>query len=172
MRVMGGTQRSRLVVNLLAPVFAVAATSLPAAAQDGSEAIVCVGSERRTLAPNPMRRVYTEDMDLLCRIGAGIGHRDQVERTLSLELGSYSRGVVPVVRSWGRPRGDHPLHGRHPPASDSGPGGPEVSGLQRGASAGTSLRKTDARCVTSWGARIVNSKNELQAIYLIFYILG
>ena len=47
-----------LLVSLLALTLALATTSLPAA-QSGSEAVVCVGSERRTLATNPVRRVYT-----------------------------------------------------------------------------------------------------------------
>jgi len=61
----------------------------PATAQSGSEAVVCVGSERRTLATNPIRRVYAEDMEIVYRIGADIGQRDQVERDLSSDLGSY-----------------------------------------------------------------------------------
>ena len=72
---------------LLPPVLALG--SLPATAQSGSEAVVCVGSERRTLATNPIRRVYTEDMEIVYRIGADIGQRDQVERDLSSELGSH-----------------------------------------------------------------------------------
>ena len=48
----------------------------PAAAQSGSEAVVCVGSERRTLATNPIRRVYTEDMEIVYRIEADISQRD------------------------------------------------------------------------------------------------
>ena len=60
MRVMGGTQDTAvLVVSLLALALAVATASLPAAAQSGSEAVVCVGSETRTLATNPIRRVFT-----------------------------------------------------------------------------------------------------------------
>ena len=78
---------SRPIVSLLA--LALAAGSLPAAAQSGSEAVVCVGSERRTLATNPIRRVYTEDMEIVYRIGVDIGQREQVERDLSSDLGSY-----------------------------------------------------------------------------------
>ena len=89
MAVMGGTQHSRLVVSMPALVLALATGSLPAAAQDGSEAVVCVGSERRTLATNPIRRVYTEDMEVVYRIGVDSGERDQVERDLGSELGSY-----------------------------------------------------------------------------------
>ena len=103
MGVMGGTQHSRLVVSLLAVILAVATASLPAAAQSGSEAVVCVGSETRTLATNPIRRVYTEDMELVYRIGADIGQRDQVERDLSSELGSYPE----VWCAWSDPGDDH-----------------------------------------------------------------
>ena len=66
-----------------------AAGSLPAAAQSGSEAVVCVGSEIRTLRTNPIRRIYTEDMEVVYRIGVGIGQRAEVERTLRSELGSH-----------------------------------------------------------------------------------
>ena len=104
MGVMGGRQHSRLVVRLLmALALALAATSLPAAAQSGSEAVVCVGSDRRTLATNPIRRVYTEDMEIVYRIGADIGQRDQVERDLSSDLGSYPE----VWCAWSDPGDDH-----------------------------------------------------------------
>ncbi len=89
MGVMRATRGSRRIAMLLALVLAVASTSLPAAAQSGSAAVVCVGRERRTLATNPIRRVYTEDMEIVYRIGVDIGQRDQVERDLSSELGSY-----------------------------------------------------------------------------------
>ena len=103
MGVMGGRQHSRLVVTLLALALALATGSLPATAQSGSEAVVCVGSERRTLATNPIRRVYTEDMEIVYRIGADIGQRDQVERDLSSDLGSYPE----VWCAWSDPGDDH-----------------------------------------------------------------
>ena len=89
MGVMRAIRDHRRIVTLLALALVLATGSLPAAAQSGSEAVVCVGSERRTLATNPIRRVYTEDMELVYRIGADIGQRDRVERDLSSELGSY-----------------------------------------------------------------------------------
>ena len=89
--------------SLLAVALVLAATPLPAAAQSGSEAVVCVGSERRTLATNPIRRVYTEDMELVYRIGVDIGQRDHVERTLGSELGSYPE----VWCAWSDPGDDH-----------------------------------------------------------------
>ena len=82
---------------------AISPFATPAAAQSGSEAVVCVGSERRTLATNPIRRVYTEDMEIVYRIGADIGQRDQVERDLSSELGSYPE----VWCAWSDPGDDH-----------------------------------------------------------------
>ena len=82
---------------------AISPFAAPAAAQSGSEAVVCVGSERRTLATNPIRRVYTEDLELVYRIGADIGQRDQVERHLSSELGSYPE----VWCAWSGPGDDH-----------------------------------------------------------------
>ena len=103
MGVMGVTRSSHPIVSLLALPLAFAATSLPAAAQSGSEAVVCVGSERRTLATNPIRRVYTEDMEVVYRIGADIGQRDQVERDLSSDLGSYPE----VWCAWSDPGDDH-----------------------------------------------------------------
>ena len=97
-------RHSHFVVSLLALALAVATTnSLPAAAQSGSEAVVCVGSERRTLATNPIRRVYTEDMEIVYRIGADIAQRDQVERDLNSDLDSYPE----VWCAWSDPGDDH-----------------------------------------------------------------
>ena len=73
---MRATRDDRRLVGLPALVLAVAAGALPAAAQSGSEAVVCVGSERRTLQTNPIRRVYTEDMEIAYRIGVDIGQRN------------------------------------------------------------------------------------------------
>ena len=132
MGVMRATRGNHRIVTPLALAFALASGSVPAAAQSGSEAVVRVGSERRTLATNPIRRVYTEDMELVYRIGADIGQRDQVERDSQLGPRFLSGGVVRVVRFRGRSCRDHQLHRRHPPGSDRGPGGPAVPGLQRG----------------------------------------
>ena len=97
------TRHSRSIGSVLAVALVLAAGFLPTAAQSGSEAVVCVGSERRTLATNPIRRVYTEDMEIVYRIGADIGRRDQVERDLSSELGSYPE----VWCAWSDPGDDH-----------------------------------------------------------------
>ena len=103
MGVMGITQHNRGIVSLLALTFAVATSSLSAAAQSGSEAVVCVGSETRTLATNPIRRVFTEDMEVVYRTGVDIGERDQIERTLTSELGSFPE----VWCAWSDPGDDH-----------------------------------------------------------------
>ena len=103
MGVMGGTEHSHLAVSLLALALAVATGFLPAAAQSGSEAVVCVGSETRTLATNPIRRVYTEDMEVVYRTGVDIGRRDQIERTLTSEIGPYPE----VWCAWSNPGDDH-----------------------------------------------------------------
>ena len=100
---MGLTRHHRPLGSLLAVVLGLAAGYLPAAAQSGAEAIVCVGSERRTLATNPIRRVYTEDMEIVYRIGVDIGQRAEVERDLSSDLGSYPE----VWCAWSDPGDDH-----------------------------------------------------------------
>ena len=86
---MGVTRHNRSIGSPLAVALVLATGFLPAAAQSGSEAVVCVGSETRTLQTNPIRRVYTEDMEIVYRIGVDIGQRNQMESNLSSELGSY-----------------------------------------------------------------------------------
>ena len=86
---------------LLPPVLALG--SLPAAAQSGSEAVVCVGSENRIHEGNPIRRFYTEDMEVMYRIGVDIGQRSQIESTLGSELGPYPE----VWCAWSDPGDDH-----------------------------------------------------------------
>ena len=97
------TRHHRPIVSLLALALVLGAGFLPAAAQSGSEAVVCVGSETRTLQTNPIRRVYTEDMEIVYRIGVDIGQRDQMERNLGSELGSYPE----VWCAWSDPGDDH-----------------------------------------------------------------
>ena len=100
---MGVTQHHRPLGSLLAVALALAAGFLPAAAQSGSEAVVCVGSETRTLQMNPIRRVFTEDMEIVYRIGVDIGQRNQMESNLRSELGSYPE----VWCAWSDPGEDH-----------------------------------------------------------------
>ena len=100
---MGLTRHHRPIGSLLAVVLGLGASFLPAAAQSDSEAVVCVGSETWTLQTNPIRRVYTEDMEIVYRTGVDIGQRDQMERTLTSELGSYPE----VWCAWSDPGDDH-----------------------------------------------------------------
>ena len=100
---MGLTRHHRPLGSLLAVALVLGAGFLPAAAQSGSEAVVCVGTERRTLQTNPIRRVYTEDLEIVYRISVDIGQRDQMERTLGSELGSYPE----VWCAWSDPGDDH-----------------------------------------------------------------
>ena len=100
---MGATRHNRWIVSLLALTLALVATSLPAAAQSGSEAVVCVGSVTQTLQRNLIRRIYTEDMEIAYRIGVDIGQRDEIERALRSQLDSH-----PEVRcAWSDPGEDH-----------------------------------------------------------------
>ena len=100
---MNMTRLNRPVMSLLVPAAALAVNSLPAAAQSGSEAAVCVGSENRALQTNPIRRIYTEDMEIVYRIGVDIGQRDQMESNLRSELASYPE----VWCAWSDPGHDH-----------------------------------------------------------------
>ena len=100
---MRAPRHSRPIMNLLALALLLGTSSLPTAAQSGSEAVVCVGSETRTLQTNPIRRVFTEDMEVVYRTGVDIGQRAQIERTLSSELGSYPE----VWCAWSDPGDDH-----------------------------------------------------------------
>ena len=117
---MRATRLALPTVNLLA----VASTtdSLPAA-QSGSEAVVCVGSETRILAINPIRSVFAEDMEVV--IPDRRGHRparpDGVRSSLGTRL--LCGSVVRVLGVRGRPSGDHQLQGRHPLGSDREPAG-------------------------------------------------
>ena len=99
---MRAERHQRPIPILLAVAHALAIGALPAAAQSGSEAVVCVGSETRTLDTNPIRRVYVEDMEVVYRIGVDIGQRDRIEGTLSSEL-AYPE----VWCAWSDPGDDH-----------------------------------------------------------------
>ena len=60
----------------------------PVAAQSGSAAVVCVGSERRALqSAGPVRRVITEDVAVAYRVGVGADDREGMEQSLIGELG-------------------------------------------------------------------------------------
>ena len=75
----------------------------PAAAQFGSGTVVCVGSETRVHQAKPIRRVYTEDMEVVYRTGVDLGRREQMEGALRAELGSYPE----VWCAWSDPGDDH-----------------------------------------------------------------
>lgn len=85
------------IAMALLPISLVA---VPAAAQSGSAAVVYVGSEGRTLATGSIRRVYTEDMEIVYRIG--VENRPARPSRARSRLGPrlLSRGSVCVVRSW------------------------------------------------------------------------
>ena len=68
------------------------ASPVPVAAQSASAAVVCVGSERQILqSSNPVRRVITEDVAAVYRVGVGIDDRQGMKRALIGKLGGTSR---------------------------------------------------------------------------------
>ncbi len=76
------------------------AGSFPAAAQSGSAAVVCVGSELETLeSESPVRRVITEDVAVIYRVGVQSDDREGMERALLSELGEHSE----VSCAWSNP---------------------------------------------------------------------
>ncbi|WP_419858596.1 hypothetical protein [Candidatus Palauibacter irciniicola] len=73
--------------GLLAAILLLAA-SFPAAAQSGAAAVACVGSDRRILdSSNPVRRMISEDVAVVYRVGVGSVDREEMERSLIAELG-------------------------------------------------------------------------------------
>ena len=90
-------------VGLLALGFLLASGIQPAAAQFGLGTVVCVGSETKTHQAKPIRRVYAEDKEIVYRTGVDLGQREQMERTLRGELGSYPE----VWCAWSDPGDDH-----------------------------------------------------------------
>ena len=99
---MGVSRHTCPTGGLLALVLMLA-SGIPAAAQFGSGTVVCVGSETRTHQAKPIRRVYTEDMEVVYRTGVDLGQRDQMEGALRSELGSYPE----VWCAWSGPGDDH-----------------------------------------------------------------
>ncbi|WP_420634272.1 hypothetical protein [Candidatus Palauibacter sp.] len=78
--------------------------SSPAAAQFGDAAVVCVGSELETLdSSNPVRRVITEDVAVIYRVGVGAEDREGMERSLLAELGDHAE----VSCLWSNPGDSH-----------------------------------------------------------------
>jgi len=101
--VMGASRHTCPTAGLLAVACVLVGGIPPAAAQFGSGTVVCVGSETRTHQAKPIRRVYTEDMEVVYRTGVDLGQRDQMEGALRSELGSYPE----VWCAWSGPGDDH-----------------------------------------------------------------
>ncbi len=67
------------------------ASSAPVAAQSASATVVCVGSDRQTLqGSGPVRRVITEDVAVVYRLGVPIDDRERMEQSLVAELGDVA----------------------------------------------------------------------------------
>ena len=101
---------------LLAAIVLVLGSS-PAAAQAGEAAVACVGSELETLdSSNPVRRMITEDVAVVYRVGVAAEDREGTERSLLAELGDHAEvsclwsnpgdNHVAIVRYTGAVRGD------------------------------------------------------------------
>ena len=81
---------NKAVAHAAAGLVLLAGTS-PAAAQAGLGAVVCVGSELRTLeSSSPVRRVVREDAAVVYRVGVPLDNREAVERALLSELGDHA----------------------------------------------------------------------------------
>ena len=91
------------VPALLAGIVLIA-SSVPAAAQSASATVVCVGSERQTLqSSNPVRRVITEDVAVVYRLGVPTDDREGMERALIGELGDHAEASC----MWSSPGDSH-----------------------------------------------------------------
>lgn len=99
----GVSRHTHPTARLLALAFVLVGGIPPTAAQFGSGTVVCVGSETRTHEARPIRRVYTEDMEVVYRTGVDLGQRDQMEGTLRSELGSFPE----VWCAWSGSGDDH-----------------------------------------------------------------
>jgi len=68
------------------------ASSASAAAQSAPAAVVCVGSERQTLGSSgPVRRVITEDVAVVYRLGVRIEDREGMEQASSANWATTRR---------------------------------------------------------------------------------
>ena len=78
-------------VPALLAAFLLLASSVPVAAQSASATVVCVGSDRQTLqGSGPVRRVITEDVAVVYRLGVPIDDREGMEQSLVAELGDVA----------------------------------------------------------------------------------
>ena len=76
----------------------------PAAAQARDAAVACVGSELETLdSSSPVRRLITEDVAVVYRVGVGAEDREATERSLLAELGEHAE----VSCLWSNPGDNH-----------------------------------------------------------------
>ena len=108
------TWRYHPIGSLLALPLALTTGSLPAAALSGSEAVVCVGSETRTLATNPIRRVYQgRDDNVVRAIGRylngrehGTGRNDASENVVGAIRCEHGRRVSGFKDSVPKSSGD------------------------------------------------------------------
>lgn len=83
---LGGAYVPALLAGIL-----LLASSVPVTAQSALAAVVCVGSERRTLdSANPVRRVITEDVAVVYRTGVRGSDREGMEQSLIAELGDVA----------------------------------------------------------------------------------
>ena len=79
-------------------------SSAPATAQSGDAAVVCVGSELETLdSSSPVRRMITEDVAVIYRVGVAAEDQEGMERTLLAELGDHAE----VSCAWSNPGDSH-----------------------------------------------------------------
>ena len=76
----------------------------PAAAQAGDAAVACVGSAIETLdSSSPVRRLITEDVAVVYRVGVRAEDREATERSLLAELGEHAE----VSCLWSNPGDNH-----------------------------------------------------------------
>ena len=88
---------------LLAPIALLLGPS-PAAAQSADAAVACVGSAIETLdSSSPVRRLITEDVAVVYRVGVGAEDREGTERSLLAELGEHAE----VSCLWSNPGDNH-----------------------------------------------------------------
>ncbi|WP_420463598.1 formylglycine-generating enzyme family protein [Candidatus Palauibacter sp.] len=98
------TKMRRAPASGLLVVLLLLAGSIPIAAQSGSAAVVCVGSELETLeSSSPVRRVITTDVGVIYRVGVRADDREAMERTLLAELGDHAE----VSCLWSNPGDSH-----------------------------------------------------------------
>ena len=130
-------RRVTAVVGQAVAGFMLLAGGVPVAAQSGSGAVVCVGSELGTpRTPSPDRRfgwegvgvVYQIDVAVTYRVGVPLSSRGRVERTLRSELAEHAETAC----VWSNPGDGHLVIAsyretvRLDPTSD-----PDVSGFRR-----------------------------------------